>query len=305
MKEIKPQTISFKAQDGWDLKGDLYRGHNPRIAIMISSGTGFPKEFYQAVATYLAGLGAVVLTYDYRGIGASAGPDLAGSDIDLPDWARLDQAAVVDALEVEAAGLPITHIAHSVGGHMVGLMPNHDRVKKHAFVSVGAGYFGAHHLKSIPSTLYFWWGMGAYSLLRHGYIKQIGGWRGSPLPPQVFRTWRRWSHNSSYFQDDLSGFLRPHEFDKVTAPIRSWLFPDDPIATEKSSKTIMDCYPNAQKSIVWRKASEVGVKHIGHEGAFRKGREALWDEWWQWLVKEEAVSQPEPPQQEAKILRTV
>ncbi|KZL20582.1 Alpha/beta hydrolase family protein [Pseudovibrio axinellae] len=293
MSSVQQETITFQGSDGRSLCGDVFRGENPRIAIMISSGTGFPRGYYQPLATHLANLGAVVLTYDYRGIGESAEKDLAGSKVDLPDWARLDQAAAVDALEKEAAGLPITHIAHSVGGHLIGLMPNQARIKKHAFVNVGAGYFGHHHLKTAPLELYFWWIYGTFALLRWGYIKSAGGWRGAPLPPKMFRTWRRWSQKPGYFKGDLETGLRPHRFDQVKAPIRSWLFPDDSIATQKAAECILGFYPNAPQEIVWRKASDIGVRAIGHEGAFRAGREALWDEWWQWLVSDEGAEQPQ------------
>ena len=39
----------------------------PSLAVLVSSGTGFPKGFYDRFARHLARRGAIVLTYDYRG----------------------------------------------------------------------------------------------------------------------------------------------------------------------------------------------------------------------------------------------
>ena len=276
-------TIHFAANDGWMLEGDIYSGPKPTIAVLISAGTGFPRRFYHELAKYLAQQGAVVLTYDYRGIGGSGADNLAASGIDYPDWGRLDMPAAVDALQAAAPDLPITHIAHSVGGHFLGLMPNHAKISRHAFISVGTGFWGVHHLKNIPLELSFWWAIGGYSLLRHGYIKPIGGWQGEPLPPKLFKTWRRWSQRRAYFQSEYETTMAPHHYNSVTAPIRSWIFPDDPIATPAAAADLLSSYPSAPTEIVMRSASEIGVKRIGHEGAARKGREILWAEILEWL----------------------
>ena len=57
-----------------------------------------PKGFYDRFAWHLAGLGAVVLTYDFRGIAGSRPEDLAAMQMDYPDWGRLDMPAALEAL---------------------------------------------------------------------------------------------------------------------------------------------------------------------------------------------------------------
>lgn len=116
--------IHFDADDGWRLHGTVYRGERPRLAVLVSAGTGFPRSFYRHFAADLAQRGAVVLCYDYRGIADSRGGSLRGSTIDYPDWGRLDAPAALEALHRAAPELPLTHAAHSVGGHFLGLMPN-------------------------------------------------------------------------------------------------------------------------------------------------------------------------------------
>lgn len=283
MDIIEPTTLHFKASDDQHLTGSLYAGENPQVAIMVSAGTGFPRRFYRHVAAYLAGRGAIVLTYDYRGIGDSRTQELANSPIEYTDWGRLDQTAALEALEAAAPNLPLTHLSHSVGGHFIGLMPNHHKLSRHAFASVGTGSVWKHHLSSIPLELYFWWVLGPYSLLRHGYVKTGGGWTGESLPPRVYKAWRRWCSKRDYFESEIESTLSPQHYTAVTAPIHSWVFTDDPIATPETAKNLLRVYPNAPHQIHSRHPHAFDLKHIGHAGAFSRGREALWHEWWVWL----------------------
>ncbi|MEO0329727.1 MAG: hypothetical protein AAF217_14155 [Pseudomonadota bacterium] len=78
--------------------------------------------------------------------------------------------------------------------------------------------------------------------------------------------------------------MAPQHYDTISAPIRSWIFPDDPIATPMTASDLLGCYPAAPSETVFRSPSDLGVKRIGHEGAFRKGREKLWDEIFGWLL---------------------
>ena len=122
------------------------------------------------------------------------------------------------------------------------------------------------------------------SLARWGYINQIGGWRGAALPPNVFKTWRRWSHDPKFYGTDLADSESPHYFKDVVTPTLSWRFSDDPIATEKAVNDILDHYSRIDRDTILRTPSQIDVRRIGHEGAFRPGRERLWNEWWAWLA---------------------
>ncbi len=284
MSDVSIEDVIFRAEDGWELEGTVYRGLSPKVAILISAGTGFPKRFYRHAAAYFAQRGAVVLTYDFRGIGDSGAENLPQSGIDYPDWGRLDMTAALDYLEAVAPDVPLTTLGHSIGGQFVGFMQNQDKAVRHGFVSVGSGHWGVHKLRNIPLELFFWWGYGAYCLARHGHIPGGGLWGGEALPPDVFRTWRRWSARRSYLLPDLAAGRYPHQFDKVEGPISAWVMCDDPIATETACGDTLSHYPNTETHQVTRTPKQLGTKKVGHDGAFRKGRETLWDELWAWLV---------------------
>ena len=283
MTEPLVRDLLRPAADGYPLSMRLISAPEPTVAILVSSGTGFPKGFYDRFARHLAGRGAAVLTYDYRGIAGSRPDDLAAMTMDYPDWGRLDMPAALDALIEAAPGLPVGHVGHSVGGHFLGFMPNQDRIARNAFVSVGVGYWGLHHRSYNALELFFWFGFGPLSLARHGYVKGGGLWAGTDLPRGVFETWKRWCLNPAYFREELRDRLRPHAFEAVTSPIRSWIFTDDPIANPRTAPLLLSVYPQAPADIVLRSGADYGVRRIGHEGAFRRGMEPLWDEIFDWL----------------------
>jgi two-component system OmpR family response regulator len=48
--------------------------------------------------------------------------------------------------------------------------------------------------------------------------------------------------------------------------------------------------PFSPREVVARAPADYGVARIGHEGAFRKGLEPLWDEMFDWLIEPSAVA---------------
>ncbi|MBN8551489.1 MAG: alpha/beta hydrolase [Caulobacterales bacterium] len=284
---IKPnvQDLTQPAADGWPLSMRLISAPEPVVAVLMSSATGFPKGFYDRFARHLAGRGAAVLIYDYRGIAGSRPDDLAAMRMDYTDWGRLDMPAALDALTAAAPDLPVTHVGHSVGGHFLGFMPNQDRISRHAFIAVGSGYWGLHRPPDNWLELFFWQVLGPFSLARHGYVKSGRLWSGTDLPRGVFETWKRWCLKPDYFRGELGSTLKPNHFDAVTAPIRSWIFSDDPVANQRTGPELLRIYPKAPSEIVLRDPGDYGVMRIGHDGAFRRGLEPLWDEVFDWITQ--------------------
>jgi predicted alpha/beta hydrolase len=71
-EDVFVDDIMLPASDGYMLAGTLFlpRGAKQNT-VLINSATAVPRKIYRGFATYLAGRGCVVLTYDYRGIGGS------------------------------------------------------------------------------------------------------------------------------------------------------------------------------------------------------------------------------------------
>jgi len=273
--------ITFAASDGFALSGRLFAAKEPKAAVLISSATGMPKEFYFPFARAGVERGATCMVYDYRGVAASAPKDLKTLKMDYPDWGRLDMAAALDRLTEAAPNVPVSHFAHSVGGHLVGFLPNHAKIRRHVFISVGFGTWWRHRFpKQQLIDLFFWWVYGPLQLARKGFIPSGGLWGGSTLPAGAFRTWRRWSHRGDYFKGELDTTLKPHSFAEITAEIISYVFSDDPLTTEASARELLEFYPHAKKEVRVRRPSEMGVKALLHQNVFRRSDSAAWPELW-------------------------
>lgn len=265
------EAVRVPARDGFLLDALWVRPPAPRAALLVSTGTGYRKEYYLRFAKRAAARGFACLLFDWRGIGGSAPAEMAGFEVDYPDWGRLDFPAVIEELNRNSGtDGPCLHMGHSVGGHFIGFADNHDLIDAHAFVCVGSGYWGHHKWWYRPLALFFWHGWGAYSLNRHGYVKTGGGWTGQALPRGVFETWRRWCHQPDYYLEELGATLRPHYFDEVRGPVRSFIYTDDPIASPRTAEKILSAYANAAADIVVTPPSEHGLKAIGHGGPFTK-----------------------------------
>ena len=286
MAELSPKTLTFPSTDGFVLTGTLYEPEGEaKCGILITAGTGFPQRLYAKLAAWLTAKGARVLTFDYRGIGGSRPEDLAALDMDYADWGRKDQQAAGAYLKSLCPDVPLYHIAHSVGGLHFGFCEDFDLFERHAFISVGVGSMTTHKPWFVPMALILWYLVGPWHLWRQGYVAKGRWWTGEDLPRGVFRDWKRWCHQSGYMTKELQGPLKPHWFEQVSAPIQSWAFTDDPIATAEASKRALAMYPQAETGLVVRSPRQVGAKAVGHSGAFSSRAADLWPEIWDWCCE--------------------
>ncbi|WP_203293372.1 serine aminopeptidase domain-containing protein [Maricaulis parjimensis] len=279
---IQENEIRFDARDGYSLSGRILAPDNPKAAVLISSGTGFPKGFYRKIAAQGAEQGFACLIYDYRGVAGSAPDRLRGFQADILDWARLDFPAALDRAADLAPGKPVFTLGHSVGGHLVGFADNADRARAHAFVCCGSGYWGSHDPAYIPRALLFWLGIGPLNLALKGHIAEGGLWGGTALPKPVFQQWRNWAFRKRYF-GDLLGEIEGSRFDTLTTPIRNYTFTDDQLASERSAREMMSLYSAANPEIVRLSPQDVGARKVDHAGAFSREAAGFWPLPFEWF----------------------
>ena len=151
-----PQPLSFAARDGRALAGLLLAAASPRGALLVNGATGFKREFYLKFAAYCAGRGYHTLLHDYRGIGASAGTPLERDTARMSDWGRLDMPAALAALGARCPGLPLVTLGHSVGGQLIGCMPNQARARAHVMIATSTGYWRRQRVPFRYQALIFW-----------------------------------------------------------------------------------------------------------------------------------------------------
>jgi predicted alpha/beta hydrolase len=272
-----PQPLTLTARDARQLAGLLLPAERPRGALAINGATGFRREFYLKFAAYCALRGYHALVYDYRGIGASLRGPLREERARMSDWGRLDMPAALAALAQRFAPLPLLTLGHSVGGQLIGCMPNHALARAHVMIATSTGYWRRQRVPFRYAALFFWKVYGPLMLRRLGYVPRGLVWTGEALPRGVFLQWRRWCLDAAPFGPLLDEAMRDSQFSAVRAPLLAWGFSDDPIATPAAVEALLASYPHAQIERRWTRPAEAGARHIGHHGFFsERHRDSLW-----------------------------
>src|SRR5918999_5620445 len=126
----------------------------PRAAVIVPCAMGVAQRFYSRFAEWLAREGYLAVTFDYRGIGSSAPRSLRGFEVDLFGWARQDCAAAIDYVKARLPHEPLYWVGHSLGGQLLGLIPNRHKIDRVMTVATGSGYWLEN---SWPTKRMVWW----------------------------------------------------------------------------------------------------------------------------------------------------
>jgi predicted alpha/beta hydrolase len=279
-----PRAVSFAAPDGRRLAGLLLAAAAPRAALVVNGATGYLRDFYVRFAHYCAARGYHTLVYDYRGMGASALQPPAREPVRMSEWGRLDMPAALAWLAGSFPQLPLFTLGHSVGGQLLGAMPNAQQARAHVLIGASTGYWRRQQLLFRAVALGFWKLYGPLMLSLRGYVPRGLLWRGAALPPQVFLQWRRWCLAAASFGPLLDADFADSRFGEVRGPLLVWGFTDDPIATREAVSALLRSYSAAIIEERWTAPHEVGVRRLGHHGFFlERHRDTLWSPALDWL----------------------
>ena len=237
---------------------------------------GCSQEYYRPFAEWLAAQGFTVATFDYRGTGLSRSGTLRGFKADILDWARLDCAAMVDTLSSQAPGRPLYWIGHSLGGQILALVPNCERISKAVTIATGSGYWR----ENVPSlrlkVWWLWFVIVPLSLPLFGYFPGKALRKVGDLPRGVMAQWRRWCLHREYAVGVEGEALRAR-YASVRTPIVSISFADDELMSLANTESIHGFYSGAPRKMKRLAPRDVGARRIGHFGFFRPAHEAsLW-----------------------------
>ncbi len=286
--------IKLQAADGFALAASLFlpRRARRKQAILINSAAAVPRKIYKGLASYLAGRGAAVLTYDYRGIGESRPKSLKGFQATMSDWARLDAAAAVDWMRVRYKDLPLNVIGHSFGGQTVGLIPNNAEIQRALFIAAPAAHW---RLFASPERYRVYAMLRLGRPLAHaiGYVPGRLG-IGEDMPKGVFLQWASWVMNPRYFftDDALEG---RGNFEKYRGELRAFCIADDPWATRPAVEMLCSGFTSIEPQIVDIAPKDNNAGQIGHFGFFRpQHRTTLWRKAGDWLFDEAEVVEVAP-----------
>jgi predicted alpha/beta hydrolase len=258
----------------------------PRAALLIVAAMGVNQQFYAPLATWLAGRQFLVATFDYVGIGRSRVPRLADLDVDILDWVRFDCDVMVGELQRLMPGKEIYWIGHSLGGQILGLLPDSARLTKAVTVACGSGYWRENVPQLRRRVWWLWYVVVPIATRVLGYFPGKRLRKVGDLPRGVMEQWRRWCLNPEY-AIGVEGPQVREAFAAVRTPITSLSFTDDEMMSARNIESLHNYYSSAPKKMARIAPSEAGVERIGHFGFFRdQDPELLWK---RYLLPELAV----------------
>jgi predicted alpha/beta hydrolase len=247
-----------------------------RGAVLIVPAMGVTQSYYAPLATWLAAQGFHAATFDYQGIGGSLTGPLRQVTANIVDWARVDCAAMIDALVARAPGAPLTWIGHSLGGQIVPFVPNRERIAKIVTVATGNGYWRDNAPRLRWRVWLLWYLVAPLALWLLGYfpgrrLRMVGD-----VPGPVMRQWRRWCLHRGYAVG-AEGPEVGERYAAVRTPLLSLSFTDDEFMSARNVSTLHAAYVHAPRVMIRIAPRDVGERRVGHFGFFRaRAEQPLW-----------------------------
>lgn len=283
------QDLRITAKDGLPLAATLYEPtaatglKAPLCLVIINSEAGVKRDFYRPFAEHLAGRGAAVLTYDYRGIGGSLTSEIREAEVSATHWGKLDATGALEWAQQYIAKLPVFVIAHGLGGQLVGMTEDPNKANEYLFIAAGLDH---HHFWPKTERMRRNWRYGAKipMLIRtFGYLPRGSLANRTDLPAPAALRMAKWARD----EDGAFGVEKTAGFEALTAPITAYSFTDDEWTTTPSAEGLLDCYPNARAVHIPLTPFRAGTEEIGHDGFFHQsGEDLLWPRATEWLRRE-------------------
>ena len=282
------EPLLVRTADGYPIAATLWlpdRAEPPARYVVVNAGAGIPARYYGRFAAWLADRGLPTLTYDYRGIAASAPPSLKGFDARVEDWGSKDCAAVLDSLSRRFPGAKAAVVGHSIGGLVTGLMPGGERVERLVLVGTHTGYW-RDYARRVRLPMYLTWHLAMPIVVRAlGYMPARRFGLPQDLPAGVARDWSARRRPEPWWnlalpdgrpdRDRIAGVIA--RFDAFRAQTLVVSVADDPFATRAATARMAALFRNCTIREERLDPRAAGRGRVGHFGYFRsRMRETLW-----------------------------
>lgn len=278
------ESVWIRASDGAILGGSLFRPRHKAVAtVSVHSGTGVKKELYANFAKYLCEHGYAVLLFDYRGIGESRPGDLSSCRARMRDWGALDMSAALGWLKDRFPELPAFIVGHSMGGQLIGLMPNHSLASGIVTIAASTAYWADLPLPYNLYTASIWYGLVPLSTRLAGYFPSKRLRLGEDLPSGVAQEWAKWCTTREYLRPHFGRSLVANYFSEVKLPLKAYVLAGDWIATPKTVPKLMSYFSKCRVDVEFISREAAGGEP-GHFGFFsRRYSATLWPKPRLWL----------------------
>jgi len=283
---MSTRSISFSAQDDYSLAGNLYEPKLPNArTVIISGATGVLQGYYAGYAQYLCDAGFLVLTYDYRGIGASSNKPDDAPEPRMQDWGEQDLPAAIKWCRENCPNNQLLGVGHSIGGQMIGLAHNRDELS--AQLNVASQYAHWSHWRQQPERFNSWL---FFHLILPSITKIMGYFPGKilgseSLPVGVALDWARWGRQGNYNALSKAAPISKG-FADYAGKLRFYGFTDDKkFAPPETVEKMPDLYQGANSDVIIKHPLDYDMSSIGHFGFFKSSmNKTAWQETSSWLL---------------------
>ena len=278
------QDLTITTADGYQLQASEFTPATSNgIGLIINGATGVVRKYYQAFAHFLSEQGFTILTYEFRGIGESTQAADNALVPSMMHWGQHDMDAVLSHFIDRHPELTIKGIGHSIGGQLLGIMPDNNRYDSFLNIASQHIYWKNWPLKDRPLSVVFFFGiLPLFYKLTGGLPSWVLG--AEYLPKHVARDWSRFGRKKAYIADENGQPMRKG-FSAYKGKMRLYSMADDKrFAPPNCVRELEKLYHNAQTDIQTFHPSEYGMKAIDHFGFFKKNmNKKAWFESAEWL----------------------
>ena len=267
------QTETIRTKDGNNISARIYRpSEDVDKVIVIAASADVTQSFYKDFAAYLLENKMAVITFDFRGVGASAPKELKGFEATLENWAQQDLDAILRHTKNLFPKQELILIGHGVGGEIIGLAPASQFVSRIILVNCALSCTRLRHWTDrigMTTMKKFMklssWAFGYFPGKNFGILNN--------LPKGVLSEWINWCDNPNGLFDDLPDY----NYRKFQVPLLALSFSDDWRSQEAGVKALLQHFVSASIQHRHINPQQAGFKSIGHSGFFRlNSKEKLW-----------------------------
>ncbi|TKY86856.1 hypothetical protein EX895_004144 [Sporisorium graminicola] len=287
-----------RASDGFPLALTIFRPKlqsDLKASVVFANATGVQARFYHNVAAWLSSNGVAAYTFDYRYSGASfpleLDPAKLAEDEDYfeealrqcPDhvditttWCKVDLASIVRLAYESNSHVDLTIIGHSLGGHLMAVLPSDHiygpKAKVKRLLNVCGGNAFAMNQKEPDEAAFGFMEIVVKPLAEEKIFRAANLGLGYDLPYGPGREWVQWYFHPHFAFHRLENLKLARGLKGV--PLLYVGFEDD----EKISKHMMEKYlgmfdhSDRLKQSLWIDPSKKNWPPCGHVNAFTKSK---------------------------------
>lgn len=273
---VTRQDIPLTTDSGHRISLRIFPAEPSRSVVIMAGAMGVSQNCYEKFAHFLCSQGFTVITFDYFGTGASLQTHLRDCPVRITEWGSEDCQAVIEFAREQYPAQRLQWIGHSVGGQLLGMIPNVNLLNNAITVACGSGYWRENSPPTKRIAWFLWYFLAPISMRMFGYFPGNRLNIVGDLPSNVMRQWRRWCLDPDYAVGAEGQWLR-EQFADVRVPITAVAFTDDEMMSRRNTESIHSFYCNAPLTLRRIDPAEVGESQIGHLGWFRERyHRSLW-----------------------------